>query len=314
MTTPIMNALDIAQQPPYMLGWQELDRFQRDITAIYEQKPKEDREALLTDDCLSLILRHKWAAGNPLFERNEKIQGCIEDVARLLLHVADSLNTRLPDSIIEQCRNSTEESASRFYEIIAEAYITPAWKAQKEADSDTQGEGMGSNAATNPQTPPAAKKAPKLAIHTQKPVGRPTKGFAETIASAYKDKADIIQEHTKNALESMTDPKAVIALFIVYFKNSILKQCPTYWQTMRLLDIEADDNTDKEKLCPFGMHQKYDRQRKIYFNESDSYLSLNETDRKQDNDISSFIQGAEVTLKALLDELKPPKMKARKGA
>ena len=193
--------------------------------------------------------------------------------------------------------------------------LTPI-QPQKKADSGTTGDGMGSNVATNSQTPPAAKEAPQLAIYTTKPVGRPTEDFAKNIADSYKDKdkADIIQKHTKNALESMTDPKAVIALFIVYFKNSILKQCPTYWQTIGLLDIEANDRLEKAKLCPFGSYQGYDRQRRIYFNESDSYLSLKEIDRKQDNDISSFIQDAEVTLKAMLDELKPPKMKARKGA
>ena len=159
-----------------------------------------------------------------IIERNEQIQGSIEEIARLLLSVADSLNTRLPDSFIEQCRNSTEESASRFYEIISEAYITPAWKADNKADSDTKGIGMDNNTTVNPETPPATQETPKtMAIYTPKPVGRPTGEFAKTIANNYQDKAAIIQEHTGTALASMTDPKAVIALFVVYLQKEILK-------------------------------------------------------------------------------------------
>lgn len=175
MTTPIMNVLDIAQQPPYLLGWQELDKFSRAITAIYEQNPKADREELLLDDYMSLYMRHKLvkveregiANNNPirLFPNRsdndlKNIQGSIEEIARLLLSVADSLNTRLSESFIEQCQKSTEESASRFYEIIREAYITPSWKTEKKADSSAAGTGMGNNATTNPQTPPAAKETP----------------------------------------------------------------------------------------------------------------------------------------------------------
>lgn len=161
MTTPIVNVLDIAQQPPFVVSWQDCDRFVRTITALYEQQTKADREAILIDDCMSLILRHRMAKGIGMFERNEKIQGCIEDIARLLLSVADGLNTRLPDSFIEQCRNSTEESASRFYLIIAETYITPKWKEpQKNAHSGTNSTGMGSNATTTPQTPPTAGQEP----------------------------------------------------------------------------------------------------------------------------------------------------------
>lgn len=182
---------------------------------------------------------------------------------------------------------------------------------QTKADSSTKGTGMGSNTTTNPETPPAATLQP----YKPKPVGRPKAEFAKAIADTYKDKTDIIQEHTGTALASMTTPKAVIALFVVYFRNEILKQCPTYWQTLRLLGVEAEEKTDKEKHCPFGKHQQYDILRKIYFDENDSYLSLNDTDRKQDNEISSFIQNANTIYEALLVKLNPqPQRKARKGA
>lgn len=332
MTTPIMKALDIAQQPPYILGWQELDIFIRDITAIYEQQTHNDREAYLIDDCVSLILRHRMAKvdgenmtnNSPVRlypNRSEKdlknIQGCIEEIARLLLRVTDSLNTRLPESFIEQCRNSTEESASKFYEIIRRAYITPEWKTKNKADSGTTAPGMGNNTTAGTETPPADTETPKLAIlppYTPEPIGRPAGDFIKTIADDYTNKADIILTHTQTALASMTDPQAVIALFIVYFKKGILKQCPTYWQALRLLDIKAGTDKDKENLCPFGKHQQYGTLRNIYFDKNDSYLSLNETDNKQDNDISSFIQDAETTVKTLLDELRPQKGIVLQGA
>lgn len=323
MTTPIMNVLDIAQQPPFVVGWQELEKFHRAITALYEQQTKADREAFLLDDCMSLILMHKMFGGTPkakiqIIERNEQIQGSIEEIARMLLSVADSLNTRLPESFVEQCRNSTNESTNRFYEIIREAYFTPAWKMQNKPDGDTRGTGMGNGAPTASETPPAAKETPKVAVlqpYTPKPVGRPKAKFEKAIADTYKDKTDIIQEHTGTALASMTDPKAVIALFVVYLQKGILKKCPTYWQTLRLLGIEAEENTDKEKLCPFGMHQQYDKQRKMYFDENDSYKSLNDTDSKQKDEISSFIQDATTIYNELLAKLiQEPTEQARQGA
>lgn len=321
MTTPIMNVLDIAQQPPFVVGWQELEKFHRAITALYEQQTKADREAFLLDDCMSLILRHKMFGGTPkakiqIIERNEQIQGSIEEIARMLLSVADSLNTRLPESFVEQCRNSTNESTNRFYEIIREAYFTPAWKTPNKPDGNARGTGMGSNAPTTSETPPAAKETPKVAVlqpYAQKPQGRTAGLFAETIANTYKGKADIIQEHTGNALASMTDPKAVIALFIVYFRKGILKKMPTYWEAMRLLDIKGGTNREKAKLCPFGSYQGYDRNSRIYFAEDN--LSLNETDNKQDNEISSFIQEANSIYIALLAKLnQEPTEQARQGA
>lgn len=191
-------------------------------------------------------------------------------------------------------------------------------QAQAQNKADSSKKGTGNNTTANPETPPATQKTPKVAAlqpYTPKPVGRTAGLFAETIANTYKDKAEIIQEHTGTALASMTDPKAVIALFVVYFQKGILKQSPTYWQALRLLDIEAEKDTDKEKLCPFGMHQQYDIQRKIYFDKNNSYLSLNDTDSKQDNEISSFVIDAEREVKTLLSVLNPqPQQEARKGA
>ena len=188
---------------------------------------------------------------------------------------------------------------------------TPA-QPQKKPDSGKNGSGAGNNTTAPTETPPAAKETPKVAImqpYTPN-VGRPTGIFANTIADKYKGKADIIQEHTKNALASMTDPKAVIALFIVYFQNDILKQCPTYWQAIGLLNIEANDRIEKAKLCPFGSYQGYDRLRATYFAQGNR--SLNETGT---NDISSYIQAANSTCIALIAKLiTTPKKKARKGA
>lgn len=317
MTTPIMNVLDIAQQPPFVVGLQDCDRFTIAITALYEQQTKSDREAMLLDDYMSLLLRHRMATGIGMFERNEKIQESIEVIASLLLSIADGLNTRLPDSFIKQCKESTEESASRFYKIIAEAYITPTWKkTQKNAHSGTNGTEIGSNATTTPQTPPAGKETPQIAVlrpYTPKRKGRTAIPFAETIADkdssekeyTAKQKA-IIESNIKTALANMTDPKAVIALFVVYFKNGILKQCPKYSQALSLIDIEGlKDPNEKQKHCPFGMHQRYGKLRNIYFEKDNNYLSLNETDIKQNNEISPFVIEAEKKLKDLQAALKP---------
>lgn len=210
MTTPIINALDVAQQPPFVIGWQELDKFHRAITALYEQQTKSDREAMLLDDCLSLILRHRMATGIGIFERNEKIQGSIEEIARLLLSVADGLNTRLPETFIGQCRNSTEESASRFYQVIAEAYITPDWKErQKNAHSDTDSEGMGNNTPNGSETPPAGKETPK------KRISRTFKEFVKN-----QEQADSIISAIRDLMEEATTPKE---------KAKVIVACTDLW-------------------------------------------------------------------------------------
>lgn len=192
---------------------------------------------------------------------------------------------------------------------------TPA-QAQKKADSSATDTGMSNNATTPPQTPPATQETPQFSIlppYKPEPKGRKAGLFAKTIADPYKDKADIIQEHTKTALANMTDPKAVIALFIVYFRNGILKQCPTYWEALRLLGIEADTDREKAKHCPFGSYQGYDRVRPLYF--AIGNRSLNETIIEQDNDISSFIKAANSTYTALLAKLNQThEEQARQGA
>ena len=323
MTTPIMNVLDIAQQPPFVVGSQDCDRFTRAITALYEQQTKADREAMLLDDYISLLLRHRMATGIGIFERNEKIQGSIEVIAGLLLSIADGLNTRLPDSFIKQCQESTEESARRFYQIIAGAYITPTWKKpQENAHSDTDSEGKGNNTPNGSETPPAGKETPKIAVlqpYTPKQKGRTAKPFTTTIADKDASGKDytaeqkaVIEGNIKNVLSDMKDPKAVIALFVVYFKNGILKQCPNYWQALSLIDIEGlKDPNEKQKHCPFGMHQRYGELRNIYFEKDNNYLSLNETDIKQDNEISPFVIEAEKKLKDLQAALKPKKTTTR---
>lgn len=239
MTTPIINALDVAQQPPFVIGWQELDKFHKAITALYEQQTKSDREAMLLDDCLSLILRHRMATGIGIFERNEKIQGSIEEIARLLLSVADGLNTRLPETFIGQCRNSTEESASRFYKIIAEAYKTPTWKKpQENATSGTNGTGIDSNATTTPQTPPAGKET------RQKRKSRTFEEFvknqteADTVISVIrelmaeattpKEKAKIIVACTDTWINKPTAPSVKEEFGIKNSEFSTFKDCITF--------------------------------------------------------------------------------------
>lgn len=187
---------------------------------------------------------------------------------------------------------------------------------QKNAHSDTDSEGMGNNTPNGSETPPAGKETPKIAVlqpYTPKQKGRTAKPFTTTIADKDASGKDytaeqkaVIEGYIKNALSDMKDPKAVIALFVVFFKNGILKQCPNYSQALSLIDIEGlKDPNEKQKHCPFGMHQRYGKLRNIYFEKDNNYLSLNETDIKQDNEISPFVIEAEKKLKDLQAALKP---------
>jgi hypothetical protein len=59
------------------------------------------------------------------------------------------------------------------------------------------------------------------------------------------------------------------------------------------------------------MHQRYGKLRNIYFEKDNNYLSLNETDIKQDNEISPFVIEAEKKLKDLQAALKPKETTTR---
>ena len=174
----------------------------------------------------------------------------------------------------------------------------------KKPTSDTNGMEMGSNTTNGTKTPQTAQKGANVAImrpYTHKKPGRPKNIFGDTIAAKYKKHVELIQEYTRNELQSLNAPNAVVALFIAYRRKDILKQCPSYWATLRLLGIEAKTNKEAETLCPFGGHHNYDGLRKKYFNKEDGFASLNETDSTQDG-----MQQAMEKAEALLKKLEPP--------
>lgn len=127
MTTPVMNILDLAQQP-LVLSAEDLDKFARDITALYERQTKESRDVFLLNDFKSLILRHEMAKGF------EKAQFNIENIIMLLLFQANELNSRLPDPNIEHYKQlHLNFPENRLYQVIAEAY-----REQRESDEMSQ--------------------------------------------------------------------------------------------------------------------------------------------------------------------------------
>ena len=179
----------------------------------------------------------------------------------------------------------------------------------KKPTSDTNGMEMGSNTTNSTETPQTPQKGANVAImrpYTHKKPGRPKNIFGDTIAAKYKKHVELIQEYTRNELQSLNAPNAVVALFIAYRRKDILKQCPSYRATLRLLGIEAKTDKEARKLCPFGGHQNYGDLRKKYFNKEDGFASLNETDSTQDGETKDLIQQAMEKAEALLKKLEPP--------
>ena len=319
---PIRDFLNRVTEPPYTLTREEQQCFFEAIMSVYEETANSARAAFLISDTFDLL--RTFAVEDKAIDRkdpNDTHRHSMIEIRFMLatlIAAAHQLGVCLPETELQKHGYESLQfmGNNSFAQYVRETYEPT--QPQKKADSSVTGTGMGNNATTPPQTPPATKETTQLSIlppYKPKPVGRPAGDFVKTIANGYTDKADIIQEHTETALANMTDPKAVITLFIVYFRKGILKQCPTYWQALRLLDIKGETNIDKESLCPFGTHHQFDRLRKIYFDPNDSYLSLNKTSREQDNDISSYLQAANNTYTALLAKLIPtPQKKARKGA
>ena len=257
MTTPIMNVLDIIQQPPFVVGWQELDKFHRAIASLYEQQTKDDREAFLVDDYLSLILRHRMFGGTPqakiqIIERNEQIQDSIEEIAKVLLSVARDLNTRLPDSFIEQC----QKSSIQFYEIIRDVYITPAWKADNKTNSSTKSIGMGNNATENLETPPATKEMPQAAstqtLVVKRPRGRVKKEFEDFFHKS--DDAEKMIPILQELLDGKFGRDAA-RIIVACYKGGWIKEQPTAASIVRKFGI-ADSGLKEHFKCHFHYSDK----------------------------------------------------------
>jgi hypothetical protein len=219
-----------------------------------------------------------------------------------LIACARQYGTRLPESELQKHGyDSVLFTNKSFAEFVRDLY-EPTQRTKKPT-SDTNGMEMGSNTTNGTETPQTPQKGANVAImqpYAKKPVGRPANTFGDTIAAKYKEHVEIIQEYARNELQSLNAPNAVVALFIAYRRKDILKQCPSYSATLRLLGIK------EETLCPFGKHQNYNPLRKKYFNKEDGFASLNETDSTQDGETSKYIQQAMEKAEALLKKLEPP--------
>lgn len=315
---PIRDFLNRVTEPPYSLTRDEEKPLFEAIMSIYEESTSTDRQRFLINDTFDLLraFHNEDEAIREPRDAHWLAMAAIRNMIYGLIAYAYQLGVKLPDSEMQRYKE-LRFGYSNFADEIRAIY-----EPQKTPTSGTDGTRMGSNATPTPQTPPAGKETPQIAVlrpYTPKQKGRTAIPFAETIADkdssekeyTAKQKA-IIESNIKTALANMTDPKAVIALFVVYFKNGILKQCPNYWQALSLIDIEGlKDPNEKQKHCPFGMHQRYGKLRNIYFEKDNNYLSLNGTDIKQDNEISPFVMEAEKKLKDLQAALKPKKTTTR---
>lgn len=313
MTTPIMRVLAIAQQPPYIVGWQELDKFIREITALYEQQAKGEREAFLLDDFTSLLFRHRMAiidgkniensSPTRLFPgRNDKdlknIQSSIEEIARYLLSVANSLNTRLPESFMDQCKNSTDNGVMRFYEIINEAYVTPEWKKDIKADGKPTGTtgnqtdskpGKGTNKPQSDNGTPPQPKDPD-----------PENIFNDCIADEFRPYAQIIRDGLKTVLDGKTATETIIAFAACFVEpHKILRYCPNHEQAL-IVNNAKHPGTENYVI---GKHGGYNNAKKDLFKKEENGKYYNELKSEESKYYREDILKAERELKALFESL-----------
>ena len=310
---PIRNFLNQVTEPPYILTNEEANKHFEAIADVYEESTNEAREQFLIADTFDLLrtfavednaIQHPRTPNDPHWLAMSEIRNMVCG----LIACARQYGTRLPESELQKHGyDSLLFTNKSFAEFVRDLYEPT--QTTKKPTSDTNGMEMGSNTTNGTETPQTAQKGANVAImrpYTQKPVGRPANTFGDTIAAKYKEHVEIIQEYTRNELQSLNAPNAVVALFIAYRRKDILKQCPSYWATLRLLGIEAKTDKEAQKLCPFGGHHNYDDLRKKYFNKEDDFASLNETDSTQDEETSKYIQQAMEKAEALLKELEPP--------
>ena len=270
------------------------------ITDIYN-----DRKAdLLTlqNDLFELVSESK------IFERLGAAKHTMpdfEEAIMILIMTATDWGLFLPETEVQRYEKVSLNVIQNLADYIRETYSHH--QMQHGTPTPHQQTTMVEASQMMPQKSPQAASKPQPLTTTHQPqtnrVGRPIKGFAETIEDKYttkdNDKADIIKQHIGTALQSMTAPKAVIALLIECFENDILKQCPSYPQVLEIVGTV-------EAYCPFGKHQPYGVQKNIYFDKEKAYMSLNKTTSIQNNEISKYRLEAEKTVTDLLASLEPP--------
>lgn len=270
------------------------------ITDIYN-----DRKAdLLTlqNDLFELVSESK------IFERLGAAKHTMpdfEEAIMILIMTATDWGLFLPETEVQRYEKVSLNVIQNLADYIRETYSHH--QMQHGTPTPHQQTTMVEASQMMPQKSPQAALKPHPQTTTHQPqtnsVGRPIKGFAETIADKYttrdNNKAEIIKQHIGTALQSMTDPKAVIALLIECFENDILKQCPSYPQVLEIVGTV-------EAYCPFGKHQPYGVQKNIYFDKEKAYMSLNKTTSIQNNEISKYRLEAEKIVTDLLASLEPP--------
>ena len=286
------------------------------ITDIYNERKAD----LLTlqNDLFELVSESKI-----IYERlgAKHTMPDFEEAIIILIMTATDWELFLPETEVQRYEKVSLNVIQNLADFIRETYShhqmqhgtpTPATQLPKVEVPQTMSPGTLTprpthHSETKPQERPQAALKPQSLTTTNQPqtnsVGRPIKGFVETIADKHttrdNNKAEIIKQHIGTALQSMTDPKAVIALLIECFENDILKQCPSYPQVLEIVGTV-------EAYCPFGKHQPYGVQKNIYFDKEEAYMSLNETTSIQDNEISKYRLEAEKIVTDLLALLEPP--------
>ena len=246
---PVRDFLNKVTEPPYSLPIDEQNRCFESILEIYEESTNRERQNFLCTDTFDLLMAfiEEWRAINPKDPKDAHRYPMIEIRFMLstLIAAANQYGVRLPESEIKRYEK-VDFGICSFAKFVRDIYqpIEPIQAKQKTAQTPATD--------ANQQIAPADIKPATDGEST------PSNGtiFTDCIADAYRDKQAIVEAELRKVINGKKG-KAAIIVFVACNINGILRKCPSHQQALYLSKSIGKD------------HKGYDRQKKLYFYESE---------------------------------------------
>lgn len=248
---PVRDFLNAVTEPPYSLPTDKHNKFFESILEVYEESTNKERQDFLCADTFDLL--KAFVDEDRAINRKDP-----KDTHRLsmfeirlmlagLIAAAKQWGVCLPDSEIKRYEKVDFINGS-FAQFVRGTYnpLQPFDYLKRKESKRTPA------TDANQQIAPADIKPATDGEST------PSNGtiFTDCIADAYRDKQAIVEAELRKVINGKKG-KAAIIVFVACNINGILRKCPSHQQALYLSKSIGKD------------HKGYDRQKKLYFYESE---------------------------------------------
>lgn len=297
---PVRDFLNKVTEPPYSLPIDEQNRCFESILEIYEESTNKERQNFLCTDTFDLLRAfiEEWRAINPKDPKDihRLSMIAIRFMLSTLIAAANQYGVRLPESEIKRYEK-VDFGICSFAKFVRDTYnpIEPIQAKQKAAQTTANNRGKQAGTSKPATDGSNIQKQPATSTGDTLPKSEKTTVFTDCIANDYRDKQAIIEAELRKVLNGKKG-KAAIIVFVACYIHGILRQCPSHQQALFLSESIGKDHTG------------YNRQKKLYFSESEEGKRTNGNTATYDvivktkiDTIREEIIKAEAELKTLFD-------------